>query len=281
MTSREPEAPLVADQARRRAGRARAQASAKCAGRLRRARRRPGSAVVRRGPPRAGGPRRGGPSRRATSRHGGVRIAAPTTRSPWSDRREVRRRAYWVGSASMVEQIPKIRLCSASRSARNVAGDVQEGGRRSSQRRISTTVEASARRTAPNLALSPLDEGVQRLGPARVERRRLVLGEELLPDAVRPLRGGPRAVLLPRLEVPPVGQERLVERGLVARERVRRAEEVPARARPRRSRRGPSVVVVDRRAAASTSAICWSSSASRISFSKLAVSPPSSQPAPW
>src|SRR6185503_13624731 len=36
------------------------------------------------------------------------------------------------------------------------------------------------------------------------------------------------AVLLPGFEVAPVGQERLVERGLITRERVRGAEEVPA-----------------------------------------------------
>ena len=85
---------------------------------------------------------------------------------------------------------------------------------------------------------------------------------------------------LPGLEVAPVGEEGLVERGLVAGQRVRRAKEVPAgsdlgdrldaRAR-RRSRRWVPAAC----------ATCWSISASRISFSNDAVSPPSSQPAPW
>ena len=62
---------------------------------------------------------------------------------------------------------------------------------------------------------------------------------------VRPLGRGPRAILLPRLEVAPVREDRLVERGLVPRERVRRAEEVAARA-DLGDRVEPELVVVDR-----------------------------------
>ena len=97
---------------------------------------------------------------------------------------------------------------------------------------MSSSIAASLRprdRRGRDLALAPGDESVDRLGDRRVHRRLLVLGEELLPDPVGPFRGGPRAVRLPRLEVAPVGQERPVERRLVALERVGRAEEVAAR----------------------------------------------------
>ena len=82
---------------------------------------------------------------------------------------------------------------------------------------------------AADLALAPRHERVERLRDGRVQRRRHRLGQEPLPDAVRPLGRGVRAVRLPRLEVPPVGHHRLVERGLEALERVGRAEEVAAR----------------------------------------------------
>ena len=54
------------------------------------------------------------------------------------------------------------------------------------------------------------------------------LGKQPLPDDVRAFGGGARAVGLPGLEVAPVRHQRPVERGLVALERVGRAEEVAA-----------------------------------------------------
>src|SRR5262245_28354977 len=80
-----------------------------------------------------------------------------------------------------------------------------------------------------DLALAPGDERVERLAAARIHRRWRGLRKELLPDAVRPLRGRVGAVLLPRLEVPPVRDQRPIEGCLVALEGVGRGEEVAAR----------------------------------------------------
>src|SRR5689334_3267048 len=74
-----------------------------------------------------------------------------------------------------------------------------------------------------------LDEGLELLADRRIHLRRAVRLEERLPDPVRLGRQLRRAGLLPRLVVAPVAEHRLVERGPVARLRVLRAEEVPAR----------------------------------------------------
>src|SRR4051812_48112067 len=81
---------------------------------------------------------------------------------------------------------------------------------------------------ARDLAFAPRDEGIEGLDDGRVERGRRRLCEESLPDRVRAFSRGPRSVRLPRLEVPPVRYEWLIERGLVALERVRCPEEVAA-----------------------------------------------------
>ena len=74
---------------------------------------------------------------------------------------------------------------------------------------------------APDLGLAARDVGVERLAHRRVQRRRHVFGEQLLPDARGPLRGIARARVAPVLEVGPVRQQRPVEGRLVARERMR------------------------------------------------------------
>ena len=67
----------------------------------------------------------------STSRHGGVRIAAPTTRPPSTHGARgtaasgVLRRVRCLD----LEQIPKIRLCSASRAARNSPATARNSGR--------------------------------------------------------------------------------------------------------------------------------------------------------
>src|SRR4029077_16998872 len=67
-----------------------------------------------------------------------------------------------------------------------------------------------------------------RLPDRRIKRGRGVLGEQLLPDAGRAHGGVAAPGLCPALEVRPVREQRAVEGRLVARERVRRAEEMPA-----------------------------------------------------
>src|SRR5262245_9940231 len=79
------------------------------------------------------------------------------------------------------------------------------------------------------LALAPLDECRQRLRDRRIERRLLVLLEELLPDRIGAPRRGLGAALAPGLVIVPDRQERSVERRLVALERMRRAEMVAGR----------------------------------------------------
>ena len=74
------------------------------------------------------------------------------------------------------------------------------------------------------------DELGELLVDCGVERGSLVVGEQTPPDAVSALGGVHRSGLGPRLEVAPVADERCVERRLVALDRVRRTEEVPARA---------------------------------------------------
>ena len=131
-----------------------------------------------------------------------------------------------------------------------------------------------------DLALPPVDEGVQLGRDRRLERRCLELGQEGLPDPVGSLGGGPRAVLVPGLEVAPVRDEWPVEGGLVALERVGSCR--------RSGRPGPTSTIASKPSSASstakgtrTSAIICRISASMISFSNEAVRPPSSQPAPW
>src|SRR5262245_26416724 len=108
--------------------------------------------------------------------------------------------------------MPKIRLCSASRSARKSPARSRKAAAELA-RRISTRSRLASR-GGPDLAFPPLDERVQRFRAAGVEGRRLVLGEQPLPDAVGALRRRLCPVLGPRLEVPPVRQEGLVERRL-------------------------------------------------------------------
>src|SRR5262245_32554827 len=73
------------------------------------------------------------------------------------------------------------------------------------------------------------DEGVERFGGRRIQRRRLILGEQPFPDRIGALRGVVRARFAPGFEVAPVGEDRLIERSLVARKGVRFAEKMPAR----------------------------------------------------
>src|SRR5690606_5006539 len=84
------------------------------------------------------------------------------------------------------------------------------------------------RRAAFGLAL--LDEGVEFFADGGVHRRLLVACQPLLPHPVGALQRRRRAGFRPGLEIAPVGSDRRVEAGLVARLRVRCAEEMPARA---------------------------------------------------
>src|SRR5687768_14106754 len=72
------------------------------------------------------------------------------------------------------------------------------------------------------------DELLEGLVDPLVDRRRLVLAEQPLPDRVGPLGGVETAVLLPLLEAVVVRRLGSVERVLEVRERVRRTEEVLA-----------------------------------------------------
>src|SRR5262245_15654331 len=76
----------------------------------------------------------------------------------------------------------------------------------------------------PALALAPLDEFLQRLFDRRIERRLLILLQQLLPNAVGATRRGLGAAFPPGLVIVPYRQERPVERRFVAGERMRRAE---------------------------------------------------------
>src|SRR5206468_4094020 len=76
---------------------------------------------------------------------------------------------------------------------------------------------------------APGDERVEFLEDRRIRRRRLVCGQQLLPDPVGLARELRRARLLPGLVVAPVAEHRLMERRPVARLGVLSTEEVPAR----------------------------------------------------
>src|SRR5439155_3850194 len=78
------------------------------------------------------------------------------------------------------------------------------------------------------LSDAAVDERLELLATSLVEWRRLVRGEQLLPDPVRLAGKLRRARLLPRLVIPPVGQHRLVECGLEPRLGVLGPEEVAA-----------------------------------------------------
>src|SRR5258706_5949382 len=79
-------------------------------------------------------------------------------------------------------------------------------------------------------ALAPLDEGFQRLVDGWIERRLLVIDEQLLPDGIGPPLRRQRARLAPALVVAPVGKDGRIECGLVALQGMADAEEMPARA---------------------------------------------------
>jgi hypothetical protein len=70
---------------------------------------------------------------------------------------------------------------------------------------------ASIHQRGAALRRPPRDEIVQRLGHARVERRRLELGQLALPDGMRPLGRGLCARLGPLAEIRPARDQRLVE----------------------------------------------------------------------
>src|SRR5664279_5704313 len=138
---------------------------------------------------------------------------------------------------------------------------------------------ASASALALDLALAAGDEGSQLGGDGRIQVGGLERGQEPFPDAVGPLRRGSGAIVVPGLEVAPVGDQRPVEGRLVALEGVGRPEEVAAGAHVDH-RLEAQLGLVDRERDHHLGHI-WRISASMISFSNEAVRPPSSQPAPW
>src|SRR5579863_9131245 len=73
------------------------------------------------------------------------------------------------------------------------------------------------------------DEGRERLGNARIQRRLFVTLQRRLPQLGRALGCRQASGVLPVLVVLPVGDQRLVEGRFVARERMFGAEEMPAR----------------------------------------------------
>src|SRR5581483_1867627 len=90
------------------------------------------------------------------------------------------------------------------------------------------TLDRMLRRLPGDFLFPPRDIGIQRLGDAGVERRRLVGAEQLLPDRVGAFGPGLRAAVLPVLEIAPVAQHRLVEGALEPGQGVAGAEEMPA-----------------------------------------------------
>src|SRR3954447_16383558 len=79
------------------------------------------------------------------------------------------------------------------------------------------------------LGLAPCDVRAQLLVDRVVDRRRLVVGQPLLPDRVGALRRVEPPLVAPLLAAGVGGDRRPVERLLEVRERVGRAEEVHAR----------------------------------------------------
>src|SRR5580658_4846192 len=94
------------------------------------------------------------------------------------------------------------------------------------------TIQSVTRREALSLSVDVADPafgiGVDRLFDRRLQRRRHVLGEHLLPDIGRALRGIAGAGIGPILEIRPVREQRAVERRLVTGERMRSAKEMTA-----------------------------------------------------
>src|SRR5919106_1516338 len=95
-----------------------------------------------------------------------------------------------------------------------------EPGRSSSTRPVYSALVAQ-------LSAAPGDELLELGADALVERRLLVALERLAPDAAGPLGRVGAAVALPAVEVLRRGQQRAVEAGAEALQRVRGAEEVP------------------------------------------------------
>src|SRR5262245_9825464 len=83
-------------------------------------------------------------------------------------------------------------------------------------------------RRAPDLDLAARDEVGERLLDRGIHRRALVFRQHPLPGHVRAMRGIEAPRFLPALEVLPAREHRDVEGFLVARERVCRAEVMPA-----------------------------------------------------
>src|SRR6476660_5357611 len=107
------------------------------------------------------------------------------------------------------------------------------GGLESSSKHIVSSSGFSGLGQGAALGGAALDE-LGELGRDRVvERRRLELGQDPLPDLVRACRRVAGPLLGPLAEVGPVGDQRLVEGGAIAGERVVVAEEMAAGRRRR------------------------------------------------
>ena len=92
------------------------------------------------------------------------------------------------------------------------------------------------------------------------------------------LTGGFGAAFPPSLKIPPIGEQRAIERRLIARHGVAGAEKMPARADLGHRLQAK---FIDRKVQCFKNAtIIWIISASSTIFSNDAVKPPSSQPSP-
>ena len=81
---------------------------------------------------------------------------------------------------------------------------------------------------AMDLPLAPRHVVAQGLVDRGVDCRRLVFRQQLLPNAIGTNRSVRRAAVLPVVVIVPIGQQRRVERPLIALERMSGAEEVAA-----------------------------------------------------
>src|SRR5215216_172108 len=105
---------------------------------------------------------------------------------------------------------PSHRPCMAgpARSWRSIA-TVMKPSRAPVARQLPRTV--SSRRHSDEVGLAAGHILLERLVYRGLHRRRLIGGEKLFPEVARPLGGCPRSVFLPGLEIPPVGDHRLIE----------------------------------------------------------------------
>src|SRR5436190_5228006 len=127
--------------------------------------------------------------------------------SRWMTRRPEASSAFARASTSNAVSVPSRPMLSASRSA--MIASVSPG-------------------SVAELDPPPVDVLLQLVAHRRVERRGLVARERLPPDLTRPLGRVATALRLPSLEVLGRGEQRPVEAGAEALQRVRRAEEVAA-----------------------------------------------------